>query len=81
VVFLELNFSGLKIIVWIIQLSWNVWTSPGGKSHKKNVVAVLDHKFKVLRSDLKIWKTSLPSFKTLIENCNKVILSLDNLEE
>jgi mannosylglycoprotein endo-beta-mannosidase len=50
-------------------------------SYKKNSAAILTHKFKVPRADLKKWQTSLSSIKILIENCNKVILLLDNLEE
>jgi hypothetical protein len=54
------------------------WERP---SHKTNAAAILAHKFKNLRYDLKKWQTSLSTIKTLIENCNKVILLLDNIEE
>jgi hypothetical protein len=36
---------------------------------------------KTLRYDLKKWQTSLSTIKLLIENCNKAILILDNVEE
>jgi exonuclease III len=56
----------------------NSWAKP---SHKSNSAAVLAHKFKTLRYDLKRWHTSLSTIKGLIENCNKVILLQDNVEE
>jgi hypothetical protein len=54
------------------------WKKP---SYKSNSIAVLAHKFKNLRYDLKRWQVSLSTIKTLIADCNKVILFLDNLEE
>jgi mannosylglycoprotein endo-beta-mannosidase len=58
-----------------VRNSWNK------SSYKKNSAAILAHKFKTLRYDLKKWKTGLSDIKILIKNCNKVILFLDNLEE
>jgi hypothetical protein len=54
------------------------WSKP---SHKSSSSAILAHKLKCLRYDLKKWQTSLSTIKVMIENCNKVILLLDNLEE
>jgi hypothetical protein len=54
------------------------WNKPTGKSYSS---AVIVGKLKTLRYDLKKWHTSLAKLKGLIENCNKVILLLDNLEE
>jgi hypothetical protein len=54
------------------------WAKP---SHKTNAATVLAHKLKTLRYDLKKWQTSLSTIKLLIENCNKEILILDNVEE
>jgi hypothetical protein len=42
---------------------------------------VLADKLKCLRYDLRKWHVSLSKLKGLIENCNKVILLLDELEE
>jgi hypothetical protein len=50
-------------------------------SHKKNSAAVLAHKFKTLRYDLKRWRTDISTIKSVIENCNKFILVLDKIEE
>jgi hypothetical protein len=54
------------------------WSKP---SPKKYSSAVLADKLKCLRYDLKKWHVSLAKLKGLIENCNKVILLLDELEE
>jgi hypothetical protein len=58
-----------------VKASWNKSTR---KSYSS---AVLVGKLKTLRYDLKKWHMSLAKLKGLIENCNKVILLLDNLEE
>jgi hypothetical protein len=50
-------------------------------SHKGYSFAILVDKLKTLRYDLKKWHTSLSKLKALIQNCNKVILLLDTLEE
>jgi hypothetical protein len=42
---------------------------------------VLSKKFKLLRKGLKKWSQSISVLNTIIENCNKVILKLDNYEE
>jgi hypothetical protein len=53
-----------------------------GKNFNKTYSsAILADKLKTLRYDLKKWKVSLSRIKLLIQNCNKVILALDNLEE
>lgn len=44
-------------------------------------VLVLSAKFKRLRYDLKQWSKRISKLKLLIENCNKVTLYLDTLEE
>lgn len=44
-------------------------------------VSILLAKFKRLRYDLKQWSKSLSNVKLLIDNCNKVILYLDTVEE
>jgi hypothetical protein len=41
----------------------------------------LSAKFKLLRKGLKIWSTSISVINKLVENCNKIILMLDNYEE
>jgi hypothetical protein len=50
-------------------------------SHKQYSSAILADKLKRLHFDLKKWHLSLARLKTLIQNCNKVILLLDSLEE
>lgn len=59
-----------------VQSSWNQPTRNGN-----NIVAVLSGKFKRLRHDLKNWSKNLSNLKLLIENCKKVILYLDTVEE
>lgn len=46
-----------------------------------NIVSVLSSKFKRLRYDLKQWSKGISNLKLLIENCNKVILYLDTIED
>ena len=55
------------------------WVQP--TSNRDNIVSVLSAKFKRLRYDLKQWSKGISNLKLLIENCNKVILYLDTLEE
>jgi exonuclease III len=55
-----------------------VWNSRSNKAYSS---AVLVDKFKSLRYALKKWHTSLSKLKINIQNCNKVILLLDTLEE
>jgi hypothetical protein len=50
-------------------------------SHKTYSSAILADKLKTARYDLKKWQVSLSHLKLLIQNCNKVILALDSLEE
>lgn len=45
-----------------------------------NSVANLSAKFKRLRYDLKQWSKGLSNLKLIIDNCNKVILYLDTVE-
>jgi hypothetical protein len=54
------------------------WAKISSKSHSS---AILADKLKTLRYDLKKWQVSLSHLKLLIQNCNKVILALDSLEE
>jgi hypothetical protein len=54
------------------------WSKP---SHKGYSSAVLTDKLKNLRYTLKKWHLSLARLKGLIQNCNKVIMLLDTLEE
>lgn len=46
-----------------------------------NIVSVLSAKFKKLRYDLKQWSRGISKLKVFIDNCNKVILFLDTVEE
>jgi hypothetical protein len=41
----------------------------------------LSAKLKKLRQDLKRWSKGISNIRLLIENCNKVILYLDTIEE
>lgn len=59
-----------------MQLSWD---KPMG--NRGNIVSVLSAKFKRLRYDLKQWSKSICNIKLLIENCNKIILYLDTVED
>jgi mannosylglycoprotein endo-beta-mannosidase len=54
------------------------WAKISSKSYSSAIVA---DKLKSLRYDLRKWHTSLSKIKNLIQNCNKVILALDTLEE
>jgi hypothetical protein len=56
----------------------NSWDRPSKKNHSPAIVA---DKLKSLRFELKKWQTSLSKLKGLIQNCNKVLLVLDALEE
>jgi hypothetical protein len=51
------------------------------ESYKTYSSAILADKLKSLRFELKKWHLSLARLKGLIQNCNKVILLLDELEE
>lgn len=59
-----------------VQHSWN--HIDGNRS---NIVSILSAKFKKLRYDLKQWSRGISNIKLLTENCNKVILFLDTIEE
>jgi hypothetical protein len=54
------------------------WNKPSSKKYSS---AMLADKLKCLRYDLKKWHVILAKLKWLIENYNKVILMLDELEE
>ena len=54
------------------------WSAPTNLS---NSAAILTHKFKRLRSELRKWHTGLSRLKLLMNACNAVILAFDNLEE
>jgi mannosylglycoprotein endo-beta-mannosidase len=58
----------------IVQNIWNI--DCGGDSAK-----ILSAKFKLLRKGLKNWSQSISAINLIIENCNKVILRLDEFEE
>lgn len=45
-----------------------------------NAAIVLCHKFKILRHDLKIWSNNISRLSVAIENCNKTLADLDELE-
>jgi hypothetical protein len=69
--------------MWIEQpgfyeLVERVWNMPVKPNHIANMLTA---KFKNLRHELKKWGKSLSHLKHLIENCNKVVLLLDELEE
>lgn len=49
--------------------------------NNQNIVAVISEKFKRLKYDLKQWSKGLSNMKLKIENCNKVIIYLDVVEE
>lgn len=55
------------------------WNQSSGSSN--NIASVLSAKFKKLRQDLKRWSKGISNIRLLIENCNKVILYLDTVEE
>jgi hypothetical protein len=54
------------------------WTKP---TFKKNSASNINAKFKRLRYDLKFWSKSISRLTICIENTNKAILELDNLED
>jgi hypothetical protein len=54
------------------------WAKISSKSYSSAIVA---DKLKSLRYDLRKWHTSLSKIEDLIQNCNKVILAFDTLEE
>jgi mannosylglycoprotein endo-beta-mannosidase len=54
------------------------WARGSSKSYSSAIVV---DKLKGLRQELKKWHMSLARPKSLIQNCNKVILILDTLEE
>jgi hypothetical protein len=53
------------------------WSKP---THKPNSAANLNAKFRRLRYDLKFWSKSISRLSICIENTNKAILELDNIE-
>jgi hypothetical protein len=53
------------------------WSKP---THKGNFAANINAKFKRLRYDLKLWSKSISKLSICIENSNKAILELDNIE-
>ena len=61
-----------------LQMVANSWNKP---THKSNSAANLNAKFKRLRYDIKHWSKSISKLKICIQNCNKAILELDNLED
>jgi hypothetical protein len=63
-------------ILETVKLSWE---KPVRNS--SNIVTTLSEKFKRLRYDLKQWSKGLSNMKMMIENCNKVIVYLDVVEE
>jgi hypothetical protein len=56
----------------------NSWNKP---THKSNTAANLNAKFKRLRYDLKKWSKSISKLSVRINNCNKSLLELDELED
>ena len=54
------------------------WKKP---TQKANSAANLNAKFKRLRYDLKRWSKSISKMSICIDNCNKALLELDNLED
>jgi hypothetical protein len=87
VVSIDTNIPKAKIFwfenYWVQMLGFLdcVKESWGKPSHKKHSSAILADKLKGLRFDLKKWQVGLHKIKGLIENCNKVINLLDELEE
>jgi hypothetical protein len=57
-----------------VQMIWNI-NCPGNSATR------ISAKFKLLRKALKLWASNQSTLKKLIENCNEVILSLDEIEE
>jgi hypothetical protein len=56
----------------------NSWNKP---TYKKNSAANLNAKFKRLRHDLKHWSKSISKLSLLIENCEKVLKQVDDIEQ
>lgn len=56
----------------------NSWTKP---THKSNSAANLNAKLKRPRYDLKFWSKNISRLSICIENCNKALLELDNIED
>jgi len=54
------------------------WEKP---THKENSASNLNAKFKRLRYDLKFWSKSISRLSVCIDNSNKALLELDNLED
>ena len=46
-----------------------------------NSARIISAKFKKLRGELKRWSKSLSNLSLLVDNCNKVICFLDDLED
>jgi hypothetical protein len=59
----------------IVSVSWNK------PVYKPNSAAVLNHKLKWLRYDLKKWSKSISKLSICIENTNRALLELDNIED
>ncbi|KAM0889840.1 hypothetical protein ACQ4PT_027458 [Festuca glaucescens] len=58
-----------------VQNSWNRHV------RANNSALVLSAKLKRLRHDLKHWRRSISKLSTAIENCNKALVELDNIED
>jgi hypothetical protein len=87
VVSIDTNIPKAKIFrfenYWVdlpsfVQCVSSSWSKESSKRYNS---AILADKLKCLRYELKKWHTSLARLKGLIQNCNKVILLLDTLEE
>ena len=61
-----------------IEAVQNSWSKP---TYKKNSAANLNANLKRLRYDLKLWSRNISRLKICIENCNKALLELDNIED
>jgi hypothetical protein len=59
-------------------LQGSSWEKPIRSSSS---AAVLSKKLKRLRGELKRWSKSISKLKMMIENCNKVLLDIDNIED
>ena len=59
----------------VVKDSWNK------DSNKQTSAAIMADNFKSLRYALKKWHLTLSKLRILIQNCNKVILILDELEK
>ncbi|XP_020174866.1 uncharacterized protein [Aegilops tauschii subsp. strangulata] len=59
----------------VVQRSW------AKRYYAPNAAAVLCQKLKTLRYDLKQWSRKISKLSMLIDNCNKTLLEIDDLEE